>query len=138
MPAIDHRWLGSIRLFCDLPAEDRHRLEMQCRWRRCARGEQIFNRDDGDHDVYFIVQGSARIVNFSDGGREVAYESYRQGDFFGELVALTGESSATSAIAVAGLDAVQRIRPAFDAFSHALEPAQRDRLDRLWAQRHGL
>ena len=49
------------------------RIETQCTWKVAHAGEPILSRDSDSRDVFFVVKGRCRIVNFSPSGREVAY-----------------------------------------------------------------
>src|SRR5262249_12324067 len=64
------------------------KLEGQCSWRHAHAGEPILSRDSDSRDVFFVVRGRLRIVNFSPSGREVAYAIAIPGDFFGEMAAI--------------------------------------------------
>ena len=94
-----HRTLEGITLFADLDEEARTRVAQQCRWRRCAAGEQIFDRDDPGRDVFFIAEGGVRVVIHSLSGREIAFNDILKGGCFGELSALDGEPRSASCVA---------------------------------------
>ncbi|MBM3518669.1 MAG: Crp/Fnr family transcriptional regulator [Alphaproteobacteria bacterium] len=71
----------------------------------------MFDRDDGERDVYFVVSGAVRIVNFSGSGREIAYARVRAGGYFGELAALDG-SNRSAAVVIAEESVLAGIPPA--------------------------
>lgn len=58
------RGLALIDLFAGLPLDVVQAVERRAHWHRFAANEQIFDRDDGERDVYFVISGAARIVNF--------------------------------------------------------------------------
>ena len=94
--------LGRIKLLSVLDAETLRNLELRCRWRRVAAKEIIVDiEDDQGHDVFFIVEGRVRIVNFSPAGREIAFANIPQGGYFGELAALTDKPRTASVVATA-------------------------------------
>ena len=64
--------LAGIGILAGLAAADREMLEKRCRWRRFSAGEQIIDRTAESHDVYFVVNGAVRVVNYAASGREVA------------------------------------------------------------------
>src|SRR6185295_19762828 len=66
------------------------KLETQATWRHAHVGEPILSRDSDSRDVFFVVRGRLRIVNFSPSGREVAYAIAGAGEFFGEMAAIDG------------------------------------------------
>ncbi len=61
----DESRLGGISFLAGLARPALIEFEQRCRWRRHGAGEQILDRDDPGDDVYFIVEGAVRIVNYS-------------------------------------------------------------------------
>ncbi len=51
-------------------------------------------------DLYFIVDGRARVVNYSLSGREVTFDDRGGGAYFGELAALDGEPRSANVVAL--------------------------------------
>ena len=76
------------------------RVESHCTWRTVHANEPIVNRDSDSHDVFFVVRGRCRIVNFSPSGREVAYALAGPGDFFGEMAAIDGLPRSATVVAL--------------------------------------
>ena len=76
------------------------KLEAQCSWRHAHAGEPILSRDSDSRDVFFVVRGRLRIVNFSPSGREVAYAIATPGDFFGEMAAIDGLPRSATVVAL--------------------------------------
>ncbi len=64
------------------------RVESLCTWKVFHEGEPIVTRDSDSRDVFFVVKGRCRIVNFSPSGREVAYAVAGAGEYFGEMAAI--------------------------------------------------
>jgi CRP-like cAMP-binding protein len=93
-----HR-LDGVALLVSLKPEELRNLERRCRWRRCARNEQILDKDSDDRDVYFVVKGAVQIVNYSLTGREVALARVGAGGYFGELSAIDGRPRSASVVA---------------------------------------
>ncbi len=91
--------LEGIELLKTLPLPERQALERRCRWRSYAEGEQIIDRETQPGDVFFVISGSARVVNFSPGGREVSFDDIGPGGVFGELAALDSRPRSASVIA---------------------------------------
>ena len=71
----------------------------------------MLDRSDPDRDMYFVVAGTVRVVNFSPSGREIAYANVHPGNYFGELAAIDGEPRSATIIAVEDC-AVASIPPA--------------------------
>lgn len=92
--------LDGIRLLASLTPDELRDLERRCRWRRYGANEQILDKDSDDRDVYFVVEGSVQIVNFSMSGREIALARVPAGGYFGELSAVDGAPRSASVVAL--------------------------------------
>lgn len=104
MPKTVEKTLRGIELFVNLPPEEISALEARCKWNRYAAGEQILDRDSENRDVYFVVNGSVRIVNYSTSGREIALANIDAGSYFGELSAVDGQRRSANVVAVKDCD----------------------------------
>lgn len=100
MAAQDDRSLAGIALFADLSAAERRQLEPRCRFRHYAANEQVIDRYSESRDVFFVVRGRVRVVNYSLSGREVAFDDLEAGGCFGELAAIDGEPRSANVVAV--------------------------------------
>jgi CRP/FNR family transcriptional regulator, cyclic AMP receptor protein len=94
------RSLRAIRLLQSLPDAEVRMLEQRCRWRRAEAGRQILDRSSDSRDVFFVVEGSVRAVDFSASGREVVYAVIGAGGHFGELSAIDGLERSASVVAI--------------------------------------
>lgn len=92
--------LKSVDLFTQLPAEELRRLEGRIQWHRYEPHEQIIDREADSHDVFFIVKGKVRVVNFSLSGREISFDDIEEGAYFGELAALDGAPRSANIVAL--------------------------------------
>ncbi|CAO3419433.1 Crp/Fnr family transcriptional regulator [Azospirillum doebereinerae] len=93
--------LDRIHLLDPLTAEQRTAVARQCRWRRFAQDEQLIDHWAETGDVAFIVEGRARVVSHSAGGREISFHDVEAGEFVGEMSALDGRPRSASVVAVA-------------------------------------
>lgn len=93
--------LAGIELLATLGDAGREQLEQRCSWRRFQTGEHIIERGARDRDVYFIVEGAVRIVDFAPTGRELTFARAGAGATFGELAAIDGQPRATAVVAAA-------------------------------------
>lgn len=91
--------LAAVELFAALPAGQREALERRCRWRTYAEGEQVIDRETDSRDVFFVVSGATRVVNYSPAGREVSFDDIGAGGCFGELAALDGQPRSAAVVA---------------------------------------
>jgi CRP-like cAMP-binding protein len=82
--------LDGVPLLRDLTQKERDEVARHCRFRRYAEGEHIIDGQSSGREVYFVVAGMVRVVNYSPSGREVAFDDIPAGNFFGELAALDG------------------------------------------------
>ena len=92
--------LAGIALLSDLDAGELDALDRSCRWRRYAPHEQIIDRQSETRDVFFVVAGTVRVVNYSLSGREVTFDDLPNGSHFGELAAIDGEPRSASVMAL--------------------------------------
>jgi CRP/FNR family transcriptional regulator, cyclic AMP receptor protein len=93
--------LAGVQLFRELDATRRRSVEQRCAWRRWSAGEHILDREAASNDVYFIVHGRVRVIEYSlSGKREVVLDDILPGGFFGELAAIDGEPRSANIVAV--------------------------------------
>ena len=98
-PAAKTNSLDAIALFKGLPSAALRELEKKCAFRDVAAHEQIFDRDNDSRDIYFVLSGRVRIVNYSMSGREVSFDDIAAGGTFGELAAIDGKPRSASVVA---------------------------------------
>ncbi len=94
------RSLDKIPVLASLPEAVRRELEKRCVWKEYKTDEQIIDRESESRDVYFVVGGVVRIVNYSYSGREVSYDEIRAGGMFGELSAIDGKPRSASVVSI--------------------------------------
>lgn len=89
------------------------------RWnvRSYGRQELIIAHGESSRDVFFVLDGSARVTIFSANGKEVAYKDIHPGDIFGELAAIDGKARSASVIA---MDPTRAAKLSSDAFQNLL------------------
>ena len=92
--------LDHVPLLAPLAPADRATLARQCKWRRFEEGEQIVDRLGDTHDLCFVVEGRARVVNHSMSGREISFDDVEPGGFFGEMSAIDGAPRSATVIAL--------------------------------------
>ena len=92
--------LAGVGLLRGLDEGVRKEFELRCRWLRVPAQEQIIGRESDSRDVFFIVTGRARVVNYSLSGREITFEEFGPGDYFGELAAIDGQPRSANVVAL--------------------------------------
>jgi CRP-like cAMP-binding protein len=91
-PAETRAALAVFPLFAGADQRTLDLLVRSANLRRANADEEILSRDDKAGDVYFVLKGEVRIVNYSQTGREVAYAIVPAGGYFGELSAIDGRA----------------------------------------------
>lgn len=82
--------LVDIRLFSELTDDEIAIVQKSCRWKTYGAGEQIIDQHSETRDIFFVVNGTVRVVNYSLSGREITFDDLEPGDHFGELAAIDG------------------------------------------------
>lgn len=91
--------LDGVPLLAHLSRAERDQTAKQCRWKRYGIGEQIIDNQSDTRDVFFVISGLARVVNYSLSGREVTLDDVGPGGYFGELAALDGAPRSANVMA---------------------------------------
>lgn len=91
--------LGNIVLLESLQPAERDAYARLCRWRRYAQNEQIIDSQSDSRDVFFVVKGMVRVVNYSLSGREVTLDNIGAGGYFGQLAAIDGSPRSANVMA---------------------------------------
>lgn len=87
-----------IALFRGLPTESLSRIEARCSWRHYEAEEMILDYLDDSDDVFFILEGEARVSIYSVDGKAVTFSDSSAGDVLGEIAAIdAGPRSASIA-----------------------------------------
>lgn len=100
MPNEDTGNLADIELLCELPQEALEKIAKNCRWRSYGANEQIIDRQSDTSDLFFVVEGRARVVNYSISGREITLDDIEAGGHFGELAAIDGQPRSASVMSL--------------------------------------
>lgn len=98
MPDAETDPLAGVPLLAALAREERVRLARECGWRRLPARQLVFDKNDPDRDVMFVVSGTVIVTAYSITGKEVAFAELGQGDFFGELSSIDGEGRSASVV----------------------------------------
>jgi len=82
--------LERVAIFAGLEADALRRIQRICSWRRYELGEPIVDHLAETDDVFFIVEGGARVIIYSLAGKVVSFRDLGPGDMFGEIPAIDG------------------------------------------------
>ena len=77
------------------------RINQRLNWKTYQIGQQIIDRDQTSTDVYLILEGQARVVNYAITGREISFDELTAGDLFGYLSALDGMPRSATVVPLA-------------------------------------
>ncbi len=82
-------------------APDALRREITQRLRviRAAKGRTLVEKGSRSTDVFFLLEGTAKVLRYSANGREVCVHNVGAGDMFGEIAVLDGEPRSASIVA---------------------------------------
>ena len=80
--------LKSIPILSQMTDEQHASYSARCSWRVYEAGEMILDHEETSNDVRFIAAGFVRIVARVAEGREVIFNDFDAGRFFGELSAI--------------------------------------------------
>ena len=92
--------LRSVPLFEEFDQKDLQLVEQRCDWRQYPPGTHIIDKLSADMDVYFVVQGMVRVVDFSESGREISLNDIEAGGIFGELSAIDSKPRSANIVAI--------------------------------------
>jgi CRP-like cAMP-binding protein len=84
------RFLGSVRLFRSLDADDLTALSRQLREHPLRRGQVLFREGDGGDEMFFVYHGGVVISKAVTGRVEQVLARFETGDFFGEMTLFDG------------------------------------------------
>ena len=92
--------LQSVSIFWDLNENDLGRIADKMVAKHFENGNYIFLEDSDGEQCFFVLEGSVKVTRLSKDGREVILAMLNEGDFFGEMSLLDGESRSANVIAL--------------------------------------
>ena len=90
--------LADVEIFRYLPPDALRVLSARCRWHRYGAHQVVFQCEDKDRDVFFLVSGRACVIYHSASGHEVSFHDLLAGDMFGDFAAIDGVSRSADVI----------------------------------------
>lgn len=113
-----HKILRLVPPFTDFKKGQMEELIKIIHNRQYQSGEYIFMQGDPGIALYIIREGSVDIEYLSDNGEKVVIASFGQGDFFGELAMIDGDTRSASARTKAETKLSIIFKPDLDEFIH--------------------
>ncbi len=98
--------LRTVPIFQGLDAERLEEVARSASLRRVARGTTVVQAGEVTDNVYFVLNGSLKVLVSDEDGREVILTIIGQGDVFGEMGVLDEEPRSATVTAVAASDLV--------------------------------
>ena len=92
--------LQSVSIFWDLNKNDLGHIADKMIAKHFENGNYIFLEDSEGEQCFFVLEGSVKVTRLSKDGREVILAMLNEGDFFGEMSLLDGESRSANVIAL--------------------------------------
>jgi CRP-like cAMP-binding protein len=92
--------LSKIALFKDVPPAESERLARGSIWKDYDANELVIDVDDETNDVRFIISGRVRIILRIAVGKEVILGEMGEGEFFGEIAAIDGNTRSANVTAL--------------------------------------
>ena len=109
--------LEKATLFESLNSRELAVIAQSGKIRLCQRGDIIINEGDTDRVFYVIVKGQVRVWGQPQDGERRLYNYHEAGDFFGELIFLTGRPRAATVDVVDDVELVCFDQKGFDLIS---------------------
>ena len=92
--------LQSVSIFWDLKQDELGHIADKMVAKHFENGNYIFLEDSEGEQCFFVLEGSVKVTRLSKDGREVILAMLNEGDFFGEMSLLDGESRSANVIAL--------------------------------------
>jgi len=92
--------LATVPIFSELGANVLEELRSRMTKRTYQKNNMILMEDEFGDTFFIIAQGSIKITRVSEDGREVILAILGEGEFFGEMSLLDGETRSANAIAL--------------------------------------
>jgi CRP/FNR family transcriptional regulator, cyclic AMP receptor protein len=87
-------------LFLGVPNDAMVRFVSRAHWRLCSTGEVIVDCGDESNEIFFITEGSVRVVFRTSFGYEAILNDLGPGEFFGEMSAIDGRQRSANVTAL--------------------------------------
>ena len=90
--------LRLVPLFSDLSDKVLSHLAEVCQEKTYEKDQHILHQEQAGDNFFIIETGSVKVTRLAEDGREAVLAFLREGDFFGELAILDGETRSANVI----------------------------------------
>ncbi len=92
--------LDEIGIFKGITDAERAVIAGHCAWRRVEPQEQLISYMEPTNDIFFVVEGRLRVINYSVLGKEVAFSEIGPGEIVGEFAPIDGGQRSANVFAL--------------------------------------
>lgn len=114
---MDAQYLLDFNLFDQMSDEDLQAIFKVCHKQTFQKGNMILIEEDTGSTFFLILDGKVKISRISDDGREVILSILSDGDFFGEMAIIDGQSRSAN---VSSLEDTELLTISRDDFMNLL------------------
>ena len=97
---LSYQFLKNLPLFGELEESDQIEIWNHVLTRSYKKSNIILFEEDPGDSLFIIKEGKVKITRLSEGGKEVILSILGEGEFFGEMSLLDGESRSANVIAL--------------------------------------
>lgn len=105
--------LSTFSLFKSLDPDLDNRFTARCQLSSVGPNELVVDFEDESDDLFLIISGSVRVILRISTGREVILGEFSDGEFFGELSAIDGETRSANVTAMVNTKLMRMPRTLF-------------------------
>ncbi|MBF0466986.1 MAG: Crp/Fnr family transcriptional regulator [Nitrospirae bacterium] len=88
--------LRSIPLFSTLQAEELNQIIKTINVKRILKGGVILSWEDANNFMYIVLDGSVKVTQLTEDGKEILLASRETGEFFGEMSLIDGKTASAT------------------------------------------
>jgi CRP/FNR family cyclic AMP-dependent transcriptional regulator len=98
--------LRHLPIFSRLPEEQLAKVARVARYRRVPRSTPIVHAGDPTDSLYVLVNGSIKVMNTNEEGREVILSILGPGEFFGEMGMIDGSPRSATVVSIEACEVI--------------------------------
>lgn len=98
--------LRHLPIFSRLPEDQLAKVARVARYRRVPRSTPIVHAGDPTDALYVLVNGSIKVMNTNEEGREVILSILGPGEFFGEMGMIDGSPRSATVVSIEACEVI--------------------------------